>query len=153
MKADGTDEHARRREIVFSVCFVESYLFEWTRDLVGPQEATDTYFPVGTWSGVRDRWKRVMKALEENTKIPQQPDLSGSIWRDFDTLVDYRDGLVHGAASRPSSNTRPRDEGPTPALDVLQNMTPGEPVRVVVALIKHLHVTGGTAAPAWLVEP
>lgn len=78
-EAAGSDEQSRRREIVFSVCFVESYLFEWTRDRVGPKEATDTYFPPGVWSGVRDRWKRVMKALEENAKIPQQPDLGGSI--------------------------------------------------------------------------
>ena len=38
----------------------------------------------------------------------------------FIILVEYRDGLVHAAASRPSSNARPPAEGPTPALDVLQ---------------------------------
>jgi hypothetical protein len=30
----GIDHNARRREIVFAVCFAESYLFEWVRDQV-----------------------------------------------------------------------------------------------------------------------
>ena len=29
-----SDHRSRRREILFSVCFAESYLFEWVRDEV-----------------------------------------------------------------------------------------------------------------------
>jgi len=148
-----TDVHARRRQIIFAVCFVESYLFEWTRDLVGPKEVAATYFPPGVWSGIRDRWKRVMGDLKANARIPQEPVLSGSQWAAFVKLVEYRDGLVHAAASRPSSSARPPREGPTPALGVLQAMEAGWPVRVVVALVKHLHATVGTAPPPWLTEP
>lgn len=44
--------HARRREIVFSVCFVESYLFEWVCDEVikgkkGKRNALEQYFRPG----------------------------------------------------------------------------------------------------------
>src|SRR5688572_8593570 len=49
----GTDHTARRSEIVFAVCFAESYLVEWVRDAVlkGRMEQLSTYFPPGEQIG------------------------------------------------------------------------------------------------------
>jgi hypothetical protein len=46
------DIDARRRGILFAVCFVESYLLEWTRDLVGPVISRST-FQSAEWASAR----------------------------------------------------------------------------------------------------
>ena len=48
---------ARRREILFAVCFVESYLLEWTRDepLKREFKALDDYLPPGDKRGIIER--------------------------------------------------------------------------------------------------
>jgi hypothetical protein len=86
------DIDARRREIVFAVCFLESYLFEWTYFLVGPH-AVDKYLPLGDRDGIRERWKRVIKDLESDRKIRGKLSFIGSDWTEFVKLVTYRDGL------------------------------------------------------------
>src|SRR5437763_1505475 len=50
----GQEHHARRREIVFAVCFAESYLLEWVRDevLKGDFPRLNRYFVPGTWESV-----------------------------------------------------------------------------------------------------
>jgi len=51
----GGDAHARRREIVFAVCFAETYLFEWVRDEVvrGDVQKLNKYFKPGKHRGLR----------------------------------------------------------------------------------------------------
>jgi hypothetical protein len=146
------DVDARRREIVFAVCCVESYLFEWTRGLVGPREI-ERYFPQGRRLGIREKWKQVLGELATDKKIPGAPSFGGSDWAEFVTLVEYRDGLIHASASRPTSPSNPGATPPVPPVDVLQDMEPGRPVRVVADLMRSLHTAVGSETPHWLVNP
>src|SRR5713101_4785635 len=59
----GQDHHARRREIIFAVCAVESYLVEWVRDEVLKRQfaSLTSYFPSGDRRGITQRWKEVLK--------------------------------------------------------------------------------------------
>lgn len=63
------DDQARRREIIFAVCAVESYLFEWVRDKVlnGEFRLLTHYFPVSQRPiGIVERWKLVINHLLED---------------------------------------------------------------------------------------
>ncbi len=156
-EAQAGDANARRREIVFAVCFLESYLFEWTRNLVGPSEIK-TYFPLRRNDrprrmGIRQKWKDVLKDLLAKKKIARAPAFSGSDWAAFRRLVDYRDGLVHATASRSDSAGLPDEEKPMPSPDDLATMPAGQPVRVVVELVNRLHEATGTTVPPWLMNP
>jgi hypothetical protein len=57
-RRDKGDIDARRRAIVVAVCFIESYLYEWTNFLVGPREI-DRYLPPEDREGIRERWSLV----------------------------------------------------------------------------------------------
>jgi hypothetical protein len=147
---------ARRREIVFAVCFVESYLLEWTRDepLKRDFRALDRYFPADDREGITSRWKTVTKDLLADGRIRAHPDHSRSAaWTDFIKLVGYRDGLVHARTGRPQTGDTPKDAQPTPTIDELNKMPTGWPTRVAVALVRELHAAVGTDSPKWLVDP
>jgi hypothetical protein len=153
----GQDHHSRRREILFAVCFVESYLFEWVRDEVLNREFNELtqYFPDKDRRGIRKRWKEVIKNLEQDKKILKAPSFGNSDWNDFVELVKYRDGLVHAGASRPETNS-PISQAyasPEPSKTGLGQLQAGWAVSVVVALLRHLHDAIGTPAPEWLADP
>ena len=112
------DLNARRREILFAICSIESYLYEWTRGVVGPHEV-DEYFPPGSKAGIRDKWKDGPKELAAKQKIRAAPSLGGSDWVEFRQLVTYRDGLVHANASRATSDAKPDALPPVPSPDDL----------------------------------
>ena len=131
---------------------IESYLYEWTRGVVGPREV-DEYFPPGSKAGIRDKWKDVPKELAVNQKIRAAPSLGGSDWVEFRQLVTYRDGLVHANASRATSDAKPDALPPVPSPDDLRDMEPGWPVRVVADLVRSLHAAVGSSPPHWLVNP
>jgi hypothetical protein len=102
---------ARRREIVLAVCFIESYLLEWTRDevLKGNFRALDDYFPADDREGITDRWKTVTKKLVADDRINARPDyLRSAAWADFIKLVRCRDGLVHARTGRPQTGDTPK---------------------------------------------
>lgn len=74
----GSEEYSIRREIVFSSCFLESYIFEWVRDI--DIEAVDYYFPQDArypsgepnprfGRGLVEKWKYVPKELSANKKM------------------------------------------------------------------------------------
>jgi len=147
----GPDAHARRREIVFAVCFMESYLVEWVRDIVGPKQIA-AYFPLDDRRGIRDRWKEVLKQLEKEKLIAQAPNFLLPYWEAFLRLIAYRDGLVHALASRPSSSAAPPKAKPIPPMEALGNMPPGWAVGVVVDVVRQLHQAANTPPPSWLVK-
>jgi hypothetical protein len=151
---DGAD--ARRREIVFAVCFAESYLLEWVRDeaLRRQFRDLDKYFRPDARRGVIQKWKDVTTQLESDQVVPVRPDYGQSAaWRDFTKLVGYRDGLVHARASRPKTGDTSEAATPAPTIHVLENMERGWPTGVVIALVTELHAAVGTAPPAWLRNP
>jgi hypothetical protein len=156
----GTDHNARRREIVFAVCFAESYLFEWVHDQVldrsdYQRSVTDLnqYFPPGGRQPVKDKWKLIPKKLVSNGVIPAAPDLSRAYWNDFTKLVDMRNGLVHARSSRPETTQLREIEKPLPSKGDLDKMPAGCATEVVVTLVKELHKAVGTTEPDWLVTP
>jgi hypothetical protein len=142
---------AIRREIVFAVCAAESYLLEWVRDEVLNHQHDELleYFPANRQMPVRDRWKDVLEKLVAQGRIRQAQNFNSGLWSDFSALVDFRNGLVHGGASRPQSGEH-RDPQPYPTPAELDQTSPGWAVGVVRALIEDLHATAGTTAPKWL---
>jgi hypothetical protein len=151
----GKDFNARRREIVFAVCFVESYLFESVRDeaLKRDFKRIREYLPATDRRGILERWKEVTKQLGKDGLLRAAPDFGLPYWEDFQRLVKYRDGLVHAAASRPQSDTVPQEERPMPPRDDLNTMPPGWPTRVAREVVRRLHSAAGTTTPDWVVEP
>ena len=152
----GQDHHSRRREIVFSVCFVESYLFEWVRDEILNRKFDELakYFPdKDRQLSTTDRWKAVIKRLHKDNRIQKVPNFGDSWWRGVRTLVEYRNGLVHAGASRPETDSLRDDEKPVPSKTTLDQLEAGWAVRVVIELIRRLHEAAGTSTPAWLIEP
>ena len=149
------DHHARRREIVFAVCFAESYLLEWIRDKVLKQDfqKLNTYFVPGKWQSVVDKWKDIPKQLLNDRLISDVPNLGESYWQEWRKLVDYRNGLVHARASRPESDSQSEESNPLPSKGNLDQLPAGWAVQVVVTLVRRLHDAVGTPPPEWLVDP
>jgi hypothetical protein len=153
---DDSDGTAKVREIVFAVCSIESYLVEWVRDevLKSNYQRLKHYFPIERKRhlGIVGRWEQVINRLERDRAIPRKPEFGETpYWKEFQKLVDFRNGLVHGRASRPDSNTiRDERERPGPTNEDLVKMDQGWPVRVVAEVIRNLHAAVGSAPPKWL---
>lgn len=151
------DDMVKPREIVFAVCAIESYLVEWVRDevLKSNYRQLKKYFPAprnGRYSSIVVRWKGVIERLVADRAIPGKPDFDNQrYWKDFEKLVRFRNGLVHGRASRPDSNAiLDEDERAGPTVHDLVAMDQGWAVRVVAEVIKRLHTAVGTTPPTWL---
>jgi len=144
--------HARRREILFAVCFAEGYIFEWVRDEALKRDFSrlSEYFPQRGKRGVFDKWKDIPEKLQEAgliPKVPQRGDVHSEDWR---KLIDYRDGLVHARASRPETKSQSPEERPAPTVAELDDMLPGWAVGVVREQVRRLHEAAGTSPPEWL---
>lgn len=153
----GKDYNARRREIIFAACFAESYIFEWVRRKVQIGKLND-YFPASPRfpcdpryrRPLKDKWKEIPKELYEAGKIPLDPNLDLSR---LGTLLRYRHGLVHAAASRPATDSQPEKTKPFPTKEVLNGLKPGWALRIVVDLVKALHQAVGDPLPDYVEEP
>lgn len=147
------NDQAQLREIIFAVCAVESYLFEWVRNdiLNGEFRLLTHYFPVNQKPiGITERWKQVINHLHEDGTITGKPSFGESYWEEFIELVDFRNGLVHGRASRPDTAGLPEAEQPGPTAEELLQKGRGWAVKVTINLIKKLHEAVGTIPPDWL---
>jgi hypothetical protein len=144
---------ARRQEILFAVCAAESYVFEWVRDTVLKNDfkKLKKYFPADGRRGVLEKLKEIPKELKEDGLVPGALDCGGQEWSDFREVVDYRDGLVHAAASRPETDGQPKNEKPVPAASVLDALPPGWALEIVRVILRKLHSdTKTTPIPTWL---
>ncbi len=138
---------SRRREIVFAVCFVESYLYEWLRNnFLSRATGFLRYLPKRR-EGIAERWKSVLKELQREELIERIPDFQNADWQRFTELVTYRDGLVHALASVPEGDT---DTTPVPLPGALNAWKPGEAVSRAVQIVRDLHRTVGMSGPEWL---
>jgi hypothetical protein len=147
------NDQAELREIIFAVCTVESYLFEWVRDdvLNGKFRLLTHYFPVNQRPiGITERWKQVINHLHEDGSIPGKPNFGEHYWEEFIKLVDFRNGLVHGRASRPETAGLSEAELPEPTAEELLEKGHGWAVKVVREVIKKLHEAVGTIPPGWI---
>ena len=149
VESNRTGLGARRREILFSVCCAESYIVEWTRDLVGANRQLERYLPVDDKNSVLERWRTLPRSLHKNNLISQSPDWGTEIWRDFCLLYDYRNGLVHANVSRPYTGDDPNSQ-PTPDVSKLKALAPKWALLTITKLIRHLHAAIKTDAPDWL---
>lgn len=149
----GNSRDARRREILFAVAALESYLFEWARDAVlkGDHSRLTDYFPPDDRAPLADKWKDVPKRLKADGLIQGTPDLGGTLWRDFkESLVEYRNGLLHARTSRPERDGLPDNQLPKPSMRELDEMSPGWAVGVARRLIEELNTAAHTSPAEWL---
>jgi len=139
------DRDARRREVLFSVIAAETYLYEWVRDVVLDRDfqRIDQFFPPGNPSPILEKWKRVPEKLRSDGLVSGVPDLSGRTWARFDKLVKFRNGLLHGAASRPQTSGLPPENMPLPTMEELYALPAGWCVQVVSDLIAELSTATG----------
>lgn len=146
------DRDARRKEVIFAVACAESYLFEWVRDdvLIRDYKALEIYFPAGQHSGVKERWKEVTRNLDKDNRIKNTHDFCHSTaWQEFNRLIDFRNGLLHGGASRPE--TAGLTKGfPVPSMRELDLLKPGWAIYVVRNLIIELNTVADTPLPNWI---
>jgi hypothetical protein len=162
------DHNARRREILFSVAFAESYLVEWIRDEVfkGDFQRFHKYYMSDREKhkdrkkdgkplfqrGVSEKFKEIPSDLHKSNLIAWPPDWSKN-FKEFRELVAYRDGLVHASSSRPESGGMPKGEKPVATLGTLMRLPAAWAIRVVAELVKELHRVSGTNEPPWLILP
>ncbi|MCH8988210.1 MAG: hypothetical protein IIA92_05315 [Chloroflexi bacterium] len=147
--AGGAD--ARRREILFATCFLESYIFEWARRNLQIEEVNN--FLISKPRRMRSlltKWKKIPQELFEADKLNTKPvlDVSG-----LDDLIKHRNGLVHAHASRPANPSQAAETMPFPTINELEHREPGWACKIAVELISELHRQIGTAVPDYLEMP
>lgn len=143
-----------RREIVFSVCFVESYLVEWLRDGVFKKniEIILQYPPINQRKGISKKLKMVLKDLHSKKLIPNKPDFNQTYWEEWIELVDFRNGLVHALSSLPDSGSVKNRKKPIASPSELSKLSPGWAAKTAINLVKKLHEFAGTSAPDWVIK-
>ncbi|MGH7136739.1 MAG: hypothetical protein ACREHD_13435 [Pirellulales bacterium] len=148
----GNDDHSRRREIIFAVCFAEAYLVEWVRDDVLNRDFArlSDFFPRGETLGPTEKWKRVVKSLRNEGLITAVPDFGRTFWDEFTKLVKMRNGLIHARSSRPETKGQLSHEKPLPSMGDLDKLPAGWAARVAVEPVKELHAATATRLPDWV---
>ena len=153
-EAAGNDgDHSTRREIVFSASFLESYIFEWVRTICF--DRLNEYFPPTPRykndprfrRTLKDKWKFVPLDLHNDGILAKAPRLDLS---ELGALMQYRNGLVHGSASRPSTAGLPMAATPIPNIDELKRISHGWALSVAKTLVIELHAQLGTKPPPYL---
>ena len=172
----GKDRNSRRREIIFSVCFVESYLVEWLRkevfinieiithyslikqkknifkEVFKDIEIILQYAPIYQRVGITEKLKNVLKDLYSKNLIPKEPDFKQIYWDEMIKLVKFRDGLIHAVASLPDSGSSSNKNKPIPSPKELSSLSPGWAAKTAINLVKKLHEFAGTSPPEWVIE-
>lgn len=152
---------ARRREIIFAVCALESYLFEWVRGILLPKESAMLLCCSSIIAALSDRresitdkWKDIPKMLCDDGLIKETPDLGcGSTWKEFKKIYNYRNNLIHAGVSRPKKEVSPYLDPPAASVGwkaELSRLRAGWAVEIVAELIKDLNDKAGRHAPSWL---
>jgi hypothetical protein len=153
---------ARRREIVFAVCTLESYLLEWTRDIILSRHSAAEllgklakYFPNGQTKPITHKWKVVPKELCRDGLINDTPDLSGRTWQVFTKCVYgyYRNSLIHASVSRPQEKVTASSTPPSDWKAELARLSAGWAIGIVAELMRGLNDKAGTHTPDWLDKP
>ena len=147
-----SDWNARRREILFAVCCAESYIVEWTRDIVGNGATLDKYLLRGERRRERTllkKWKKIPRKLFSNGLISGVPDWSDQLWCEWKRLVEMRNELVHARTARPYTGEKGAKE-PRPTRGDLDQLQGGWASDVVSSLIKRLNTSAGLQSPSWV---
>ena len=153
---------ARRREIIFAVCTLESYLLEWVRKILLSRYShaellgrLDKYFPGGQRNSIVRKWKAVPEALYADRLIKEKPDLNGKTWQTFKKTVYeyYRNALIHASVSRPQKKVTAFPGPPADWKAELGKLRAGWAIEIVAELIRGLNDKAGTLTPDWLDDP
>lgn len=148
-------EH-RRKEVIFAVCFFETFLFEWVRDdiLKNDYQALFDFFPPDRHMPIMDRCKTVLNRLHQAKKVLHLP-VWGNIreWEHFSRLVEIRDALAHAAVSRPFQDSRTSSQKDRVPISDFIALRSGWALRVVTVLASELYQAAGMEIPTWLLEP
>lgn len=157
-RAEALSETSRdsvRREIVFSVCFLESYIFEWVRSL-DLHLVTDFFPPEPRFNEdprfrreLKEKWKLVPQELYSEGHIPAEPRLDLS---QLGALLKYRHGLVHAVASRPFNADAPESHRPIPDPNDFNQIKAGWALDIAAILVAQLHKTTLTDGPSYVEE-
>ena len=142
-----------RREIVASVCFLESYIFEWVRSI--DLKLSLEYFPPEKRferdprfrRNLKDKWKEIPKALFDDGHIPCDPMIDKS---DLGTLLQYRHGLVHATASRPFNESVPHSHRPKPDPGEFAKLENGWALDIAAKIVRDLHAAIETICPEYV---
>ena len=148
----GIDIDSRRREIIFSVAFAESYLVEWVRDDILKQDFNkfNHYLPINKKLSAVDKWKEIPKRLCKDSLLQETPNLKATFWVNWAKLIDYRDEFIHAVTSCPEN------------LELLQEMSKihemskiksGWAINVAIELVKQFHKAANMPMPEWLHIP
>lgn len=148
----GKDRNSRQREILFAVCFAETYIFEWVRDNVFKTDS-DGLIKCFAGKGLKEKWK-VLNSLSDDKKIKGKIDFGKNInWQKFCGLIKLRNALVHASMSIPESSSPSDFIKQYPTTSDLNKYPNGLAVKVVYNLVKDLHEAVATSPPDWLCEP
>jgi hypothetical protein len=147
--------HSRRREIVFSVCLAEAYLYEFVAIEVLHLKIDDIkkYFPLKSRDGVSKQYLSIPKLLYKDGLFPRLPDFGGPHGDEWNRIIAYRDGLIHANASRAFYQGQVAEEAPKPGVNDLSALQAGWAVRTVTERIRRLHEATDIAPPQWLLVP
>lgn len=157
---------ARRHEVVFAVCFAESWLYEWVRDVVLPRRlhgqfdtgdgfelVNKTFRPEDRNMGIRERWTAVYGRLKADGLVQRPLNYKKAQQSAWNKLAELRNGLVHGETSRPYIQGEPGQ--PKVTHDDLARTAPGWAIETATQHAMRLRDVLPRSAqqqwPAWLV--
>ncbi len=150
---------SKRREIIFSICFLEAYFPEWVRDDVlekNYKQMAKYFFNKNSISYV---WQEVAKNLKKDKKISDTQKFDSVTWKNFTDLLGQRNWICHGVASRPIGSVDTRSEKierlnneMRKNRDNFNNAKNGDSLKAAVNLVTELHKAAGNqfSMPEWI---
>lgn len=146
---------AVRRQIVFVVCALESWFFEWVRDdVLDDVAAASALFVEGGRERLTDRIKRVLCELHARGELATKPGFAESdVWEDLHEILDDRHGLVHAVASLPRGDVPEDAKEARPTPDRLVALAPAEPLVTVRGIVELVTSFADAEPPDWMEVP
>lgn len=150
----GATRDAIRRQIVFAVCALESWFFEWVRDeLVDDTGQSSVLFSQAP-PPIADRIKFVLDKLHGRGKLVEEPEFGASeAWDDLHDLLSHRNGLVHALASWPRGTVPADADEARPTPQELSGLAPARPLEVVRGVADFLTSFADDEPPEWMEVP
>lgn len=148
--------HFVRRQIVFAICCVESWFFEWVRDDVLDEfEEAEDYFD--ELRSVPRRIKEVCRELYAQGELANEPEFGKSAtWDQFIELLKDRNGLVHAVASRPYAvvgELTEVEQEPRPKPGRRLELAPAGPAQIVLSTVALIAGFDDQPPPDWMELP
>ena len=141
--SDSANKQNKRREIVFSVFFLESYLYEWVRnqrsDFLAKlfDKGAKTLDGKHSLQGLKFKWQYIPSAIAHELMLATDFELD---LNELERLIKFRDGFVHAKASRFYNDNTEEIILPVPSQEKLANTSQsGWAVTTAKNLVISLH--------------